>query len=75
MSRETRTDLTHLPASTPDEIRVMLQKAGVELPEALLQQFIAAWPAYEAMTRRIPRSRSYAEEPAHSYRPERIVRS
>ena len=75
MISETRTDLTHLPASTPNEIRAMLQKAGVELPEALLQQFIAAWPAYEAMTRRIPRSRAYAEEPAHSYRPERIVRS
>jgi hypothetical protein len=75
MTSETRTDLTHLPASTPDEIRAMLQRAGVDLPEALLQQFIAAWPAYEAMTRRIPRSRSYAEEPAHSYRPERIVRS
>jgi hypothetical protein len=75
MTNETRADLTHLPASTPDEIGAMLQKAGVELPEALLQQFIVAWPAYEAMTRRIPRSRSYAEEPAHSYRPERIVRS
>ena len=75
MAGETRTDLTHLPASSPDEIRATLQKAGVDLPDELLQQFIAAWPAYEAMIRRIPRSRSYAEEPAHSYRPERIVRS
>src|ERR1700756_3657372 len=46
-----------------------------DLPEELLRQFIAAWPNYEAMVRRIPRRRAYAEEPAHSYRPERMVRS
>lgn len=71
---ENRTDLTHLPPSTPDEIRAQLRNAGIELPEELLQQFIAAWPNYEALVRRIPRRRAYAEEPAHSYRPARIVR-
>jgi len=65
-------DLTHLPPSTPEEIRAMLRNAGLDLPEELLQQFIAAWPNYEAMVRRIPRSRSYAEEPAHSFRPGRF---
>ena len=65
-------DLTHLPPSTPEEIRAMLRNAGLDLPEDLLQQFIAAWPNYEAMVRRIPRSRSYAEEPAHSFRPGRF---
>jgi hypothetical protein len=74
MTDKNRADLTHLPPSNPDEIRAMLGNAGIELPEELLQQFIAAWPAYEAMIRRIPRSRGYAEEPAHSYRPARIVR-
>jgi hypothetical protein len=74
MSADNCTDLTHLPPSAADEIRAMLRNAGVELPEELLQQFIAAWPAYEAMIRRIPRGRAYAEEPAHSYRPGRIVR-
>ena len=69
-----RTDLNQLPPSSLEEIRAMLHNAGVELPEELLQQFIAAWPAYEAMVRRIPRRRSYAEEPAHSYRPARLVR-
>ena len=73
MAAENRTDLTHLPPSTPDEIRAMLRNAGVELPEELMQQFIAAWPNYEAMIRRIPRRRRYAEEPAHVYRPGRIV--
>ena len=72
---ENRTDLRHLPPSTSDEIRTGLRNAGVDLPEELLQQFIAAWPNYEAMIRRIPRKRAYAEEPAHSYRPARIVRT
>jgi hypothetical protein len=67
-----RTDLTHLPPSTPDEICAMVGKAGLALPDELMRQFVEAWPAYEAMIRRIPRSRSYAEEPAHIFRPARL---
>jgi hypothetical protein len=74
MTDDKRTDLSHLPPSTPEEIRDMVKKAALELPEELLRQFIAAWPTYEAMVRRIPRRRAYAEEPAHSYRPGRMVR-
>lgn len=66
-------DLSDLPPSTPEEIRAMLSKAGLDLPEELMTQFIAAWPNYEAMVRRIPRRRSYAEEPAHIFRPERLA--
>ena len=66
-------DLSHLPPSTPDEIRALVKRAGLDLPEELLQQFIAAWPPYEAMVRRIPRSRAYAEEPAHTLRPTRLA--
>ena len=50
----------------------MACNAGLDLPEELMRQFIAAWPAYEAMIRRIPRSWSYAEEPAHSFQPARM---
>ena len=72
MSDNSRTDLSHLPPSTPDEIRAMVRQAGLDLPEELMRQFIEAWPNYEAMVRRIPRSRSYAEEPAHIFRPLRL---
>ena len=72
MTSDRRTDLTHLPPSSPEQIRAMVRQAGLDLPDELMQQFIAAWPAYEAMIRRIPRSRSYAEEPAHSFRPARF---
>jgi len=69
MTSDKRTDLSHLPPSTPDEIRAMVRNAGLDLPEELMQQFIAA---YEAMVRRIPRNRAYAEEPAHAFRPARV---
>jgi hypothetical protein len=72
LSSGRRTDLSHLPPSTPDEIRAMVRNAGLDLPEELMRQFIAAWPAYEAMVRRIPRGRAYAEEPAHIFRPARV---
>ena len=74
MSDNLRNDLSHLPPSSTKEIRAMLATAGIELPEELLQQFIATWPNYEAMVRRIPRSRSYAEEPAHTFQPARVVK-
>ena len=72
MMSDERNNLTHLPPSTPEEIRQMAQNAGLDLPDELMRQFIEAWPAYEAMTRRIPRGRSYAEEPAHIFRPARF---
>lgn len=67
-------DMRDLPPATPDQIRMLAARAGLDLPEDLLQQLIAAWPAYEAMVRRIPRSRPYAAEPAHTFRPQRLVR-
>jgi len=66
-------DLSHLLPATPDEIRLLVKRAGLNLPEELLQQFIAAWPEYEAMVRRIPRGWSYADEPAHTFRPTRLA--
>jgi len=72
MSDNSRTDHSHLPPSMPEEIRAMTKRAGLDLPDELTRQFIAAWPNYEAMVRRIPRSRAYAEEPAHIFRPTRL---
>ena len=66
-------NLTALPPSTPDDIRAMVARAGLDLPEELMQQFIAAWPEYEAMVRRLPRGWSYADEPAHTFRPGRLA--
>ena len=72
MASDSRTDHSYLTPATEEEIRLLLRRAGLDLPEDLLQQFIAAWPSYEAMVRRIPRSRPYQEEPAHSFRPSRF---
>ena len=68
-----RDDLTDLPPATPDEIRLLVKRAGVELPEELMRQFIAAWPHYEQMVRRIPRGWGYADEPAHVFHPNRLA--
>jgi len=73
MMSDRRSDLTDLPPSSADDIRAMLKRAGLDLPEELLRQFIAAWPNYEAMVRRLPRRRTYAEEPAHVFRPARLA--
>jgi hypothetical protein len=72
MTGDTRTDHSHLPQASEEDIRLLLHRAGLDLPEDLLKQFLAAWPQYEAMVRRIPRSRPYDEEPAHSFRPGRF---
>jgi hypothetical protein len=72
MATDTSLDHSHLPQATEEEISLLLRRAGLDLPEELLQQFLAAWPSYEAMVRRIPRSRPYEEEPAHSFRPSRF---
>jgi hypothetical protein len=73
MTSDARIDLSRLPPATPDDVRAMVRRAGLDLPEELMQQFLAAWPNYEAMIRRIPRGRSYAEEPAHVFRPTRLA--
>ena len=67
-----RDDLTHLPPATPDEIRAMVARAGVTLDEEMMTQFIAAWPQFEAMVRRIPRGLDYTAEPAHTFHPARL---
>jgi hypothetical protein len=66
-------DFSHLPPASPDEIRAMVKRAGIDLPEELMQQFIAVWPGFEAMVRRIPRGFGYADEPGHIFRPGRIA--
>ena len=67
-----RNDHSQLPPATPDDVRLLLERAGIDLPAELLQQFLAVWPGFEAMVRRIPRYRDYPEEPAHIFRPTRL---
>ena len=69
------TDLTDPPPASEDEVRLLLKRAGLDLPEELLRQFLLSWPGYEAMVRRIPRDYGYADEPAHIFRPGRITRA
>jgi hypothetical protein len=60
-------DLSHLAASTPEEIRRMAAAAGLALPEPLMLELIKSFPAFQAMVRRLPRQRSFFDEGAHRY--------
>lgn len=65
--------LQELPPSTPDEIRRMAAQAGLQLPEAIMDELCKSYPAFEAMVRRLPRTRARFDEPAHHCTPvERI---
>jgi hypothetical protein len=67
ISRPVMRDLSHLPPSTPAEIRCMAATAGLNLPEALMLELIESFPAFQAMTRRLPRQRSFFGQGAHRY--------
>ncbi len=68
-------DPTRLPPASEAELRQRLNDAGLNLSEELFQQFLAVWPGFEAMVRRIPRHFAYADEPAHIFPPRRITRA
>ena len=55
--------------TTPDEIRVLARQAGLDLPEAYLQELMLAWRHVRAMAARIPRDPPMAAEPAHVFVP------
>jgi hypothetical protein len=58
--------LVSLKPSTREEIREMARRAGLDLPEKLMEELCDAYPAFEAMVRRLPRARSRFDEPAHT---------
>lgn len=57
--------LNGLAPSSRDDIVRMAKAAGLQLPDALMDELCAAYPAFEAMVRRLPRARDRFDEPAH----------
>ena len=57
--------LKALKPATRKEIREMARAAGLDLPESLMNELCDAYPAFEAMVRRLPRRRPRSDEPAH----------
>ena len=55
--------LKDLRPSTREEIREMARAAGLDLPEKLMEELCDAYPAFEAMVRRLPRRRPRSDEP------------
>ena len=54
-----------LPPSTREEIAALARQAGLDLPDTLMDELCASYPAFEAMVRRLPRARPKFDEPAH----------
>jgi hypothetical protein len=44
----------------------MARAAGLHLPDKLMEELCDAYPAFEAMVRRLPRARLRSDEPAHT---------
>ena len=57
--------LQDLPPSSPEEIRRMAERAGLQLPDTIMDELCKSYPAFEAMVRRLPRARGRFDEPAH----------
>jgi hypothetical protein len=58
--------LAQLPPSSREDIRDMARAAGLVLPEKLMEELCDSYPAFEAMVRRLPRTRPRSDEPAHT---------
>jgi hypothetical protein len=54
-----------LPPSSREQIVAMARQAGLNLPDKLMDELCASFPAFEAMVRRLPRMRPKSDEPAH----------
>jgi hypothetical protein len=55
--------------TTREEILVLAKRAGLDLPESMLEELLSAWRHVEPMTARIAAPRTYADEPAHVFIP------
>ena len=58
--------LAERPPSSREDIRNMARAAGLDLPDKLMEELCDAYPAFEAMVRRLPRARPRFDEPAHT---------
>ena len=67
--------MAQLPPSTREDIRNMARAAGLNLPDKLMEELCDAYPAFEAMVRRLPRARACFDEPAHTADVARLARS
>jgi hypothetical protein len=56
-----------------EEIASRARDAGLDLPDAYLDELVSAYAHVRAMLQRLPRNRSYGDEPAHVFVPARLA--
>ena len=59
--------------ATREEIAVLARRTGLELGAEHFDQLVDAYGHLEQMLGRIPRARSYADEPAHVFVPTKFL--
>jgi len=60
--------------TTREEILVLARRAGLDLPEAYLDELHSAWRHVEAIAARVGTNRPRADEPAHVFVPATFAR-
>jgi hypothetical protein len=55
--------------ATREEVLVLAKQAGLDLPEAYLEELVSAYRHVQRMAARIPKAWGYAAEPAHVFVP------
>ncbi len=56
-------------ALSRDEILLLARQAGLDLPDAYVDELVDAYGFVAAMVGRLPRNRARADEPAHVFQP------
>ncbi len=60
-------------APSQDEIVHLARQAGLDLPDAYLQELVEAYGHVRAMTNRISTARPHGDEPAHIFAPQKFL--
>ena len=56
-----------------DEIVHLARQAGLDLPDAYLQELVEAYSHVRAMIARLPAGRPHGDEPAHTFVPQKFL--
>ncbi|WP_428487798.1 hypothetical protein [Rhodopila sp.] len=60
-------------APTRDEVAALARQAGLDLPDAYLEQLVGAYGNVRRMIDAIPHNRPRGDEPAHVFVPETFL--
>ena len=60
-------------APTPEEIKILAQRAGLDLPPEYFAELVSAYGNVRRMIDQLPANRPRGDEPAHVFVPKRFL--